>query len=449
MEKYKKKQLLEMTGLLKKINDFMYYVSGNDQNSILNALMQCQEIAVSMGSYLETKGTEGTRIAGILEEYCENLYQQSVSLTDDGQCRGLAEKIQKQLSTVWNSISYELPEEKKEMVFFPYKASMWDSLESIWRAAREDGEYDVYVVPVPYFDKNEDGTLREMHYEGNEYPDDVQIISWQEYNLAEHRPDVIFIHNPYDNNNLVTSVHPDYYAQELKKYTDMLVYVPYFMLQEIDVNNEQAIEKMRHFCFLPGIVYADKVIVQSENMRQIYIKEYLKVAESHNLPINRAELEKKILGLGSPKSDKVMNLSKENIVIPDEWKCIIDRADGTERKVVLYNTTLSALLQNGEGALKKIVYVINTFEMIEDIVLLWRPHPLYMSTIRSIRPELYGKYEKIVEKYKTRKCGIYDDTADLGRAIAISDAYYGDQSSVVQLYEKTGKPIMFADYSII
>ena len=36
---------------------------------------------------------------------------------------------------------------KKEIVFLPYKASMWDSMESVWKAAAEDDECEVYVVP--------------------------------------------------------------------------------------------------------------------------------------------------------------------------------------------------------------------------------------------------------------------------------------------------------------
>ena len=52
------------------------------------------------------------------------------------------------------------------------------------------------------------------------------------------------------------------------------------------------------------------------------------------------------------------------------------------------------------------------------------------------------EYEEIVSWYKKEAWGIYDDSADLDRAIVISDAYYGDGSSVVQLYEKCEKPIM-------
>lgn len=64
------------------------------------------------------------------------------------------------------------------------------------------------------------------------------------------------------------------------------------------------------------------------------------------------------------------------------------------------------------------------------------------STLISMRPELWEAYRKIREKYREEGWGIYDDTADMDRAVVLSDAYYGDGSSVVWLYQKTGKPVM-------
>ena len=66
-----------------------------------------------------------------------------------------------------------------------------------------------------------------------------------------------------------------------------------------------------------------------------------------------------------------------------------------------------------------------------------------------MRPALWDRYNSITEKYKSDGWGIYDDSADLDRAIVLSDAYYGDQSSVVQLYKSTGKPIMIQNTEII
>lgn len=59
------------------------------------------------------------------------------------------------------------------------------------------------------------------------------------------------------------------------------------------------------------------------------------------------------------------------------------------------------------------------------------------------------EYDEIVERYREEGWGIYDDTADMYRAITVSDAYYGDNSSVVELYKQTGKPIMIQNVKII
>ena len=54
-----------------------------------------------------------------------------------------------------------------------------------------------------------------------------------------------------------------------------------------------------------------------------------------------------------------------------------------------------------------------------------------------------------MEQYKEEGWGIYDDTADMDRAVVLSDGYYGDWSSLVQLYQKTGKPAMIQDVNVV
>ena len=78
---------------------------------------------------------------------------------------------------------------KKEMVFLPYKASMWDSLESVWRAAYEDKDNCLaYVIPIPYCDRNPDGTAKEWHCERDLFPKDVPTLDWQEVDLKAILP---------------------------------------------------------------------------------------------------------------------------------------------------------------------------------------------------------------------------------------------------------------------
>lgn len=39
-----------------------------------------------------------------------------------------------------------------KVAFMPYKASMWDSLESIWMAADKDERCETLVVPITYYE---------------------------------------------------------------------------------------------------------------------------------------------------------------------------------------------------------------------------------------------------------------------------------------------------------
>jgi len=314
------------------------------------------------------------------------------------------------------------PEVKKEIVFLPYKASMWDSLESIWRAAAADTEHcNAYVVPLPYCDRNPDGTAKEWHCEINLFPKDVPVLDYRAVDLEKMHPDVIFIHNPYDDYNAATSVSSEYYSRNIKPYTDLLVYVPYF------VSGDTIAE---HFCQAPGIVNADKVIVESEIIKEQYERYY----PGGNPP------KDKFLALGSPKYDKVCGTTRADYVLPEKWQKLIG-----DKKVILYNTSITAMLQHTDKFNAKLRYVFNTFKKRDDAVLWWRPHPLLKAAMDSITPAVSAEYHQIEQQYIDEGWGIYDDTPEMDRALVCTDAYYGDMSSLVWLYQKTGKPVMIAD----
>lgn len=448
MRKKQYDRALNFLKLLDQAHDELKKIMQRKENkSNWNLLVNCQEGAIELGNLIEETEGEHCKTIPFLEQYCEQIYCLYEKVTQGENVDADKEyEILNQFSTkIENSIKHDIPI-RQEVVFLPYKASMWDSLESVWKAAVEDELCDAYVIPIPYFDKDPDDSFREMHYEGDQYPAYVPITNYEEYDFINRRPDVIYIHNPYDNYNIATSVHPFFYAENLKQFTDMLVYIPYFVLDEISPDDKQRVKKMAHFCAVPGVVHADKVIVQSEDMRQIYINVLTKVSGEES----RSMWENKILGIGSPKIDKVLNTRKEDIELLDDWLKIIQKSDGSYKKIVLYNTSVNALLENDEKMLIKMRDVFRLFKENKDkIALLWRPHPLIKATISSMRPELWNEYEKIVEEYRAEGWGIYDDTADVDRAVILSDAYYGDRSSVVQLYQKTGKPVMIQSVNVL
>ena len=103
------------------------------------------------------------------------------------------------------------------------------------------------------------------------------------------------------------------------------------------------------------------------------------------------------------------------------------------------------MLENNEQMLNKMEHVFEIFKKKEKVAFLWRPHPLLESTLISMRPRLWERYKDIRDKYIEEGWGIYDDTADMNRAIALSDMYYGDRSSILYLYRKCNKKTIIQD----
>lgn len=448
MKRYKKKELLETVSMLTSANDTIVKVIKANSGGAMEVLTMCQESAILMGTYIESMDNKYSYLVRFLEDYCESVFQMSEAVTDEAQCRRIAKKIRKQLSQFRRGIVYDLPNDRKEVVFLPYKASMWDSLESVWKRADADENIDAYVIPIPYFDKNPDGTFREEHYEGDQYPANVPITDYKSYDFEGRRPDEIYIHNGYDSYNIVTSVHPFFYSENLKKFTDCLIYIPYFVLAEPDPENMDAVKNLSGFCTIPAVFHADKVIVQSEAMKQVYIKALMNAVDDHSREMEKY-WDSKIEGTGSPKLEKLRNTRKEEIEIPEEWLRIIHKSNGISKKIVFYNNSISALLQHNEKMITKMKSVFEIFRRNSDeIALLWRPHPLIESTLTSMRPQLWEAYKAIRDQYLSEGWGIYDDTSDVDRAVILSDAYYGDPSSVVEMYKLTGKPIMIQNVSV-
>ncbi|MBQ8526916.1 MAG: hypothetical protein IJ429_00455 [Lachnospiraceae bacterium] len=457
MRKTQKDSITELIRLLRRAQEHVgRLLSQQEHASVLDLLQQCQQGAIQIGTIIEDAEGEGFPTVRRLEEYCELVFRvfemvQSYMENADKVANAgpdadvICSTMDRLLAEIEENIQREIPV-RKEVVFLPYKASMWDSLESVWMAADADPECDAYVVPIPYFDKNPDGTAREMHYEGDLFPEGVPITDYNTYDFESRRPDMIFIHNPYDESNYVTSVHPFFYSKNLKQYTDCLVYIPYFVLAEVEPENKKEIENIKHFMQVPGVLHAHKVIVQSEAMRQIYIEAMTELTGEET----KIYWEEKILGLGSPKFDKVTKTKKEDVKVPEEWLNVIQKPNGQWKKIIFYNTSVSALLENKEKMLDKMQDVFRIFkEMKDETALLWRPHPLIQATIESMRPQLWEEYKRIVEEYKAEGWGIYDDTPDMNRAITLCDGYYGDASSVVQLCKEVGKPVLLQDVDVL
>lgn len=417
MRKVQKQQAEELISQMEEAHEqIKLYIEQNSIQLACELLEDCQAGGLTLGTLIENTEGEGHPTVSLLEDYCELIYQIHQKLKENAK-ENSANKIYKQLRQklikVTNSVKNDILI-KKEAIFLPYKASMWDSLESVWKAADADPNCNAYVIPIPYFDKNPDGSFREMHYEADLYPDNVPITKYDEFDFNKHRPDMIFIHNPYDGTNFVTSIHPSFYSDKLKKFTKCLVYIPYYV-------TSGGMGEGRALC--PAYIHADYIVIQSEKYRRFF---------DERIP------NEKFLALGSPKFDRVMYKCQHPQELPKEWE---ERAVG--KKIYFYNTSIGGMLGNTEVFLKKMQYVFDIFNGREDACLLWRPHPLLESTFDSMRKQYKPQFDKLKKEFIEKNIGIFDETADIENSIALSDTYIGDAgSSVVSLFGIAGKPII-------
>ncbi|MDB7636542.1 hypothetical protein [Ligilactobacillus ruminis] len=407
-----KQKILKTVDKLVEYNETLKKFNGSSKYLFDKILRECNKLADEID------------ISDCSSEQCEALgeYKKLINSPEHD-----ADLIKKELDVFFQQIQEE--NETYRVLFLPYKYSMWDSFASIFEAAKEDENCEVYVMPIPYYDKDQEGNLTEMHDESESYPDDVGIISWRGNQVDEIDPDVIFIHNPYDGNNLVTSIHPDYYTNKLVRNDRVVIYVPYY----VSYTDDEGIS-----VFMGGAeYYTDYVIVQSEWYKEKFEFEMLK----HNI-LNDGN---KFIVLGNPKYDKIRSLNKYEYPLRDDWKEKLLDASGNKKFTVLLDTTFEVLTKGRGKTLKKVEEVIGFFEKQKDFALIWRPHPLIKPTLRNMCPELIPTYVKLVDRCKNLDNCIFDDTNDMHTAMAWSDAFMGKYGSMIELYRVAKKPIIMLE----
>ena len=324
-----------------------------------------------------------------------------------------------------------------KVVFMPVFASMWDSLAPLYYEHMNNWD-ECVVLPMPYYTKSMGGDLKSWRYDIATLPMGAEVKKEHRYlsrlNAVSDicteilkildlvQPDVIYINNPYDGCNVVTSVPSSLYSKELKKHTKKLIYVPYFAMKGNSISF--------HFVNMPGVKNADEVIVDSEEQRQAYVKVFGQYSIPH---------PEKVKARPSTKIEYLRMVRETGIVLPESWSVKI----AAKKKVIFFNTTINMLSQNVSAYLEHLKHELYQFyeNRHNDELILWRPHPLFLDTIIAFGPSYAVDYQKMVADFILRDYGIFDDSGDLQTAILVSDEYYGDESSVVRLFEALDKPV--------
>lgn len=426
-------------------------VSAGESSDVINLLEQCQELAIQIGTLIEDSYGGGLGIIKCLEEYCELVYvlheqiAENEAIIKDGE---YTDRMSVQLQTQTDNVRSAADKDiivKREVVFLPYKASNWCYMEYQWKCECDNPDTDVYVVPIPYYSKNALGVVLEEHYDIEAYQNYVHAVDYMSYDFETRHPDAIYIQYPYDNDNYTTIIAPDFYAASLRNHTDELVYIPCFVQEDFDISDERAYKSMIYYAVSPGVVYADRVIVQSQQMKEMYVK---KLADYFGKEFeelwqskieSRPEVYEPVLG----------RHNKKEIDMPEEWEKIIFNSDGTERKVIFYNIDIYNFEEHGEKTLDKIRHALKVFRDNSEIALVMYNDPMMEESLKEIDSKLCEEYRKIVEEYKAAGYGIYSSVKDhINIILELADAYYGDMDSLVQKFRNKKLPVMIQNVEV-
>ncbi|EHL14326.1 hypothetical protein HMPREF9624_01655 [Oribacterium asaccharolyticum ACB7] len=348
--------------LLEKSKSLAEQIQRGNASPALSELPLLQETAISLGTAIEQKKGKEKESVSILERYCEALYEAYLTLQEGPSGDASGELVAEQLATEQVAVEQIAADQlikagnclknlkealerdcKRQVVFLPHSAKHFASLRPLIDALQEREDTEVKLMPIPYFDRMGDGSLSEMHYEGEDFPKEYPITDYRSYNFAAELPDCIVMNSPYDAFNPVWSVDPFFYSEKLKQYTNKLVYIPWFVTDEIDPENPEdgkAFYNMRYYVTVPGVFHADYTIVQSEEMREAYLEKISRFLEGEEENLegkaeNGDSLQRKDACLKERSIDELMQMMQQKIL--GAGSCLLGEKEGQGTKeVVMY-----------------------------------------------------------------------------------------------------------------
>lgn len=278
--------LMQETAAEKNLSDFLYLLE-----TMQNGYMQ-------IGSIIENSRGEDHPCIRVVEQICETLFRAFEDTQREGGISAeKAGKLSKECANADEQIRCQYTD-ITAVLFVIDRAKNWKAVESLYRACAADPECLVKVMQVPWrmkegiFDLSEKKCLDQMSIS------DPALVAEDEYDIAKVHPDVIITTYGYDQYNYVRSTDVKYYTKILYKETDRLVYLPWFTLTAFGKGDPQW-ATVPFFARIPGVLYADRTVVQSERVKRIYID----AMEEMEPSVPEQYWKEKILPFGSPLWD--------------------------------------------------------------------------------------------------------------------------------------------------
>lgn len=241
-------------------------------------LQTCQNVAVAIGNSIEGKFGSGTETVIALENYCEELYENSLSFGD-----GSKKELDACIDEVGSKLENLCISSKKEILFLVCKASWWDSIKDVYGEAVE--KYSVSVIPIMYGYRDASGQVKKFkkdHEEFEKIPElEGYLTSFDKYNIEKKHPDVIVTQFPYNGCSRSIAIPNLLFTDSLTKYTDELIFVPYLEPDPPSSEDDLAYAAMQELVEQPAVFNSDRILVGSEELRKYYVKKLVDMTDEY------------------------------------------------------------------------------------------------------------------------------------------------------------------------
>ena len=407
MRRKRKQQLIDLAITIEET--LKQWEQLEEKEQLLSQMVQ----GVSMIAQMLREETEGEVLCPLFEQIRGQL--KSVTC---GQIRSDSSLLQSIENHLKNGIeSLQNIEEQIAIVFFPYKVQMWGVFQTIYEEAIADPTCQVTVVPIPYYSIKENGA-KEFHYEGDLFHDIVPITHYEKYQVEQEEPDIIYVHNIYDDFNTLTQVEKTYFTSYLKQYTRQLVYVPYFVSSFLVHTKEEP-----EFWFdLPSLQNVDKIVLAGSYLEQP--------------AIDYGISKERLLPLGSPKLDTIVRTLQGDSNLPVEWEKRLGN------KKVLFINTLYHVFEHWDTLMQ----LLDLTKEDPELSIIWRPHPLTENFLEQKIPQyldMYRNIKRIIRLGEEYPSVVLDETKDYLCALKRADVMVSGVSSLLNAFLLTKRPVLF------
>ena len=442
--------------------------SGLSYEDIITYLSELQNNIVSFGTLTESIKGEDCNTVKLLEQYLEVIYKVAkyVQKFDEGisyeaSAENKYAECDEEVKDTFASISEAIDSEivnRRSVLFLPVKAKYFSSMRMAYEMEAAIPDTDVYVMPLPYYYKEYDGSFKdEMHIDTEEFiKANIPVTDYSRFDLSLLCPEKIYINSAYDEYNMAVSVDTRFYARSVKKYTAELIYIPYFKLMEFDRANYPCWYNMQYYCTVPGVVMADKVYVQSENTRKVYIDKLNEWAGDDEY----SEIwEQKLIVY-----DENYFLYKKEETISDtdivNYEYNISKceefSEGKPReaqniKSIVWFVSAGSLAEFGDKYIEKAYRNLDVFVLSKDkLKVLLNSEPFLDEMIKNYSDELYKKWTGFIDEFNRSGIGevVSQVEAQSVEALLKANAYYGDPSYICKDFILMKKPVMLQNVEV-